>query len=501
MKKMILIILLFTFLLTFAQNQEWVARYNGPGNGEDRARAIAVDNNGNVYVTGYSVGPGTFYDYATIKYAPNGQEVWVSRYDGSVSSRDEATAIAVDNNGNVYVTGFCYDSVTSSDYSSNYVTIKYDPNGQEVWVSRYNGPDNGYDYATAIAVDNNGNVYVTGASELDYATIKYNQNGQVVWVARYNGPGNGDDWANAIAVDDNGNVYVTGYSRGSGTELDYATIKYNSNGQEVWVSRYNGPGNRYDEATAIAVDNNGNVYVTGASWGGWDTYYDYATIKYNSNGEVVWVARYNGPGNGNDRANAIAVDSYGNVYVTGVSYGSGISYDYVTIKYNQNGQEVWVSRYNGPGNGRDEARAIAVDNNGNVYVTGESKGLGTDFDYATIKYNPNGEEIWVSRYNGPGDSSDRARAIAVDNYGNVYVTGESYGSGTDFDYATIKYSSVGIEESKSVIRNPFAVNLKNLKIYNPLGKIVNKSLKELKAGVYFLETKEKKEKRKIIIMK
>jgi hypothetical protein len=101
---------------------------------------------------------------------------------------------------------------------------------------------------------------VTGGSTsgaYDYATIKYDASGAEQWVARYNGPGNLDDSASAIALDDSGNVYVTGYGAGSGTSLDYATIKYDTSGAEQWVARYNGPGNFNDDARAIAVDGSG----------------------------------------------------------------------------------------------------------------------------------------------------------------------------------------------------------------------------------------------------
>ena len=200
------------------------------------------------------------------------------------------------------------------------------------------------------------------------------------WVKRYNGPGNDWDQASAIAVDDSGNVYVTGWSYGSGTDYDYATIKYYPNGDTAWVRRHNGPGNYWDEARAIAVDGSGNVYVTGQSES------DYATLKYDPAGNQLWVQRYNGPESDYDEVSAIAVDGSGNVYVTGYSWGSGTSLDYATIKYDPSGNQLWEKRYNGPGNYDDNARAIAVDGSGNVYVTGQSYGGGTSTDYATIKY-------------------------------------------------------------------------------------------------------------------
>ncbi len=416
----------------------WVARYNGPANDSDGALATVVDHSGNVYVTGWSVGSGTGSDYATVKYDSAGQEQWVARYNGPANDFDEGYAIAVDHSGNVYVTGY---SIGSAGFFG-YATIKYNSAGQRQWVARYNGTGNGNDFALAIAVDGSGNVYVTGESFVqgmcsNYATIKYNSAGQKQWVARYNHSGDCLNSATAIAVDSSGNVYVTGESG-----FDYATIKYNSAGQEEWVARYNGPGplgNSADGATAISIDDSGNVYVTGFSVGsGGD--YDYATIKYNSAGQEQWVARYNGPGNDWDLAGDIAVDGSGNVYVTGRSVGTTYpDYDYATIKYDSAGQEQWVARYNGPGNGEDDAVVLAIDGSSNVYVTGSSVGSGATYDYATIKYDSAGHEQWLARYKGPGNSYDIGRAIAVDGSANVYVTGNGFGSGTDSDYLTIKY--------------------------------------------------------------
>ena len=118
---------------------------------------------------------------------------------------------------------------------------------------------------------------------------------RVAGIARYNGPGNGPDTVSAIAIDASGNVFVTGSSDGLGG-IDHLTIKYSA-GRQQWVARYNGPGSSADLATAMAVDNLGNVYVTGWSYAAPNSSgVDYATIKYNSFGEEQWVARYNGPG-------------------------------------------------------------------------------------------------------------------------------------------------------------------------------------------------------------
>ncbi|MEO0070579.1 MAG: SBBP repeat-containing protein [candidate division WOR-3 bacterium] len=442
---------------TYADDIAWVRRYNGPGNGTDVARAIVVDGSGNVYVTGYSYGGSTpNYDFATIKYSTLGESLWAVRYNYA-NNADSACAIAIDDSGYVYVTGSSWNGS-----NMDYATIKYDSIGNQKWVARYNY-SNGNDYARAIAVDDSGNVYVTGYSYgnyYDYATIKYKPNGDTAWVRRYDGPRHRDDYAYAIAVDSLGNVYVTGSSESSGTYLDYTTIKYGPSGEKLWVKRYNGPGNGEDYSYAITVDKSGYVYVTGGSTGS-ATMYDYATIKYNANGDTLWVRRYNGPGNGSDYARAIAVDQNGNIYVTGVSTGSGNQQeDYATIKYNSSGVMQWEARYN-YAEGKDYAYGIAVSSSmRNVYVTGASWG-GTNMDYATIKYYSRGnvvsqEKEW--RYDKGG--SDYSYAIALDNSGGVYVTGYS-DSANNYDYLTIKYTPpVGVEENRCEHQIPSEVNLK-----------------------------------------
>jgi len=243
----------------------------------------------------------------------------------------------------------------------------------------------------------------------------------------------------------------------------------------AWVRRYNGSADSTDEAYAIAVDGSNNVYVTGTSLGS-GTDYDYATIKYYPNGDTAWVRRYNGPGNTTDWTNAIAVDGFGNVYVTGYSDSTGTYQDYLTIKYDSSGNTLWMKRYNGPpGNGSDGATAIAIDGSNNVYVTGWSGGGASMFDYATIKYYSNGDTAWVRRYNGPENNYDYANAITADDSGNVYVTGKSYSSGTNYDYCTIKYVQAGTdvkEETRSEEKpSEFGLSQNYPNPFNPLTTI------------------------------
>ena len=122
--------------------------------------------------------------------------------------------------------------------------------------------------------------------------------------------------------------------------------------------------------------------------------------------------------------------------------GSGSGADYATIKYSSAGVPLWTNRYNGPGNGNDAARAVAVDGSNNVIVTGESDGSGSYKDYATIKYSSAGVPLWTNRYNGPANGTDLSLAVAVDSSNNVIVTGTSHSSGSGYDFATIKYICV-----------------------------------------------------------
>ncbi|HXJ57964.1 MAG TPA: PQQ-binding-like beta-propeller repeat protein [Verrucomicrobiae bacterium] len=428
-----------------AVTEAWVQRYHGPSTNSDYANAVAVDASGNVVVTGSSDN-GTNWDYYTAKYAAaDGTLLWEKRYNGPVNGYDEALAVAVDGSGNVIVTGS-----SSSTGFEDYYTAKYAAaDGALLWEKRYNGPGSDEDDAFAVAVDGSGNVVVTGqsyrvGSSYDYYTAKYAAaDGGLLWEQRYNGPANGGDVATALAVDRGGNVVVTGQSY-NGTNADYYTAKYAAtNGALLWEQRYNGPGNSNDFANAVAVDASGNVVVTGFSYNA--TNADYYTAKYAAaDGALLWEQRYNGPANGDDRATAIATDASGNVVVTGASEGTNFS-DYYTAKYAApDGTLLWEKRYNGPANDEEQAVAVAVDANGNVVVTGSAARPDDDdgTDCYTAKYAAaDGALLWEKRYHGPLYGYDSAVSLALGPNGMVAVTGYSDAAtfSSVFDYATVVY--------------------------------------------------------------
>jgi len=418
----------------------WTNRYGVP-NSEDQAFALAVDSIGNVYITGFSQDLSGYSDIATIAYSGAGMLMWTNRYNGYYNQDDGATAVAVDSHGNVFVAGYSIDTKTFYDYA----TIGYSSTGVPLWTNRYNGPaGNLYDSAQAIVVDYQDNVIVTGSSDdgygtRDFATIKYSGAGVPLWTNRYGAP-NSNDLAYAMAVDSKGNIFVTGSSDGGPSSDDYATVAYSAAGVALWTNRYNGPqGNGHDYAQAVAVDSNGNVFVTGYSFGGIGTSDDFATIAYSSNGVSLWTNRYCGPSNFVDRAVAVEVGSNGNVFVTGSSSPQSGPSDYVTIAYSGAGTPLWTNRYTASNDSYDVASALAVDPSGNVFVTGSSDG-----DYATIAYSGAGVPLWTNLYSGPVHTGNIAKAIAVDPDGNVEVTGYSYSTNLTADYATVAYSMTGV---------------------------------------------------------
>jgi len=425
----------------------WVSRYDGPSNGTDAAFAIAVaPDTSTVFVTGGSNGPSGDFDYATVAYdAGTGSQLWASRYSGRRTGAffDFARAVAVDPQGvRVFVTGQSQKTFGNSDFA----TVAYGSGtGSQLWVARYDGDP--ADDASTLGVSPDGSkLFVTGRSGADYATVAYDAaTGTQIWASRYNGPQDQLDFPTALGVSPDGStVYVTGGSEVRGS-LDYATVAYvAATGVQLWVAAYRGPAGGDDIGTALAATSDGSkLFVTGQSRTSTSAN-DYATVAYEAaTGARLWVKRYNGPGNGEDFATALAASpDASQVFVTGGSTGSSSGFDYATVAYDAaTGARQWLRRYKGVLRGEDYAPDIGIDPNGStVFVTGRSGKVG-ERDYATLAYDSaSGAQQWVARYDGPAHGDDEGNALRVSPNGSqVFVTGDSAGSGVD--YATVAYST------------------------------------------------------------
>ncbi len=396
----------------------------------------------------------------------------VTGWSGGGVGEDGGKGIALDANGNIFVSGnfqniaiFGDTTVTSSGGTDIFI-VKYSKNGIVQWVQTAGGSND--DVSQDMTIDSNGNVYIAGGiqgtatfgttsltsgGDGDIFIAKYNTNGTLIWVQQ--GIGTGDDLADGIAVDTSDNVYLTGYfnntvsfgasSITSAGNMDVFLIKYNSNGVIQWVQRTGS--NIIENGRDIAVDNSGFVYITGYSVG--------ATIIGNnsfpgSGGADVFIAKYNpvtstwvwsirGISDGNDAGISMITDSSGNLYITGYFdstfnlYGTVLTssglFDTFTAKFTTDGVLVWMRKAGGAN--YDVGTGIALDIDGNVLVSGyfaETCTFGNtslvsngESDNFIVKYNGAGVLQWVQKSGGTG--ADYALDLTIDAANNIFMTG------------------------------------------------------------------------------
>jgi len=410
--------------------QAWVARYNnGITNGTNQAVKMALDSAGNIYVTGFSQNSATNLGYVTIKYAPNGNQLWATRYDSTNYPSATTAAMMLDASNDVIITGSA-------------LTIKYDTNGNQLWTAPYAG--------TALAVDSSANIYEAGFSQ-NFGTVKLTPQGSNVWLTTYVEP-YGPTISQSVLIDRENNIYVSGLDTyyyvppggvGNGPYVVLTTIKYGSNGNQIWKA---------SNAPSLF---NSSVQIGGATLAGSNGLYvvadflpsgaRYFTLRYDLSGNTIWANSPRGP-DGVSISHGMAVDGDANSLVTGQNGRYYPHYCYGTFKLGISGSVLWTNNYPQNPVGTGSAASIAVDSANNSYVTGYSPGTNSSNDIVTIKYGPNGNQLWLQRYHGPGSGNDAGNAIAVDNNGNVYVTGYEATTAGGTEIVTIKYSPLTLKK-------------------------------------------------------
>jgi hypothetical protein len=280
--------------------------------------------------------------------------------------------------------------------------------------------------------------------------MKLNPAGSNLWSATwiYYGLSN---LSQVIAVDTSSNVYVAGRESLPLDQyiwVDVGILKYDQNGNQLWEANWPEGSSAFDvHLDGLIIDGSGNAYY-GANFVGGNGGEEFTTAKCNSDGSAGWVA-YNPTGYGGSTAAGMALDSSGEVFVTGQNVRYPPLPAYGTYKIDTNGNYIWGELYPVSSYGASAAAALAVDSANNVYVTGNSTITNTGSDIATLKYDANGNQLWVQRYNGPGNGNDAGNAIAVDSAGNVYVAGYETETNGSTGMVLIKYSAVALQRQSN----------------------------------------------------
>lgn len=430
----------------FAQSQTYLSEF-WTGQGGEMAvfsqNATETDSQRNVYVAGSTLNTSNNNDIILQKFNRSGNLLWEQTFNGAANMDDMAADIFVDNSMNIYVTG---TSVASSNSSFDLIVLKYNSSGQLQWTQYYNngGSPDPYDAGTSIVGDNNGSIFVTGGSFgnttlADYITLRLNaSNGNIIWTERYDYT-QLNDLASKIQLSGN-QVVVSGGSQISLTPNKYelATLAYDkSNGTLQDIRRSSGNATSgTDEIYDITIDDSGNFYLTGSVVNS-STGHDLAVYKLDDELEIVWQQTWDGYGN-DDKGKGIKLDSQGNVYVAGYTETASEGDNYAVLKYNNSGSLIWKREFNGESNLDDRGQQLVIDSSDRIYVTGEARNS-SNSDYQTVGYTPTGDIFAQTSFDGPESLDDKPSAIALDLDGNLIVVGQSQTQSGWKNY-TVKYA-------------------------------------------------------------
>ena len=426
------IILLVLVLTACAQAMNadtlWVRRFQAPNVTGSAATDNVVDPQGNIYVTGHVQSPDLWYGgFLTIKYNTGGDALWTRIYGDttSVCSGTVGKAIALDLSGNVFVAGEMFCNIVDQYFA--FGLVKYNPNGDTIWTRQFMGLAQFQSgQVTGMITGPDGQPCIVGMAtdgiegEVDIFVVKYTVDGDTAWVRKYNGTANGADQANAIAGDSAGNIYIVGTAVDLSQDNNIVTIKYHADGTTAWSRIFNGESNLADYGDDIAVDNAGNVYVSGqtrTTGGGAKM----LTLKYTSTGDLEWAGTYGTTAGGFDRGRALTVDDNGNVFVTG--------HKFAVVKYLPNGDTAWTRK---PGSEIVGAAAndIMIDSQGGVIAVGDAAfagEMGYGYELFVRRFSSDGELSWQRVHHAVTDTSvgypDRAEVVALAASGDIVVSG------------------------------------------------------------------------------
>ena len=434
--------------------EQWMAAYSGPGANQDWAYGMKMDTDGNVYTTGYVFDADNDYAIATVKYGPDGTQLWADEYKLGVGNYCYPNSMTLSPGGAPIVVGYCYDT------SNDGIILVYDASGTIQWSDQYDGDDGGEDVFYTVTTDDSGNVYAVGYEETsgagtNYLTVKYDSSGTQLWSNNNNGTGNGTDVAYSVAVDDSGNVYLTGY-QSTTTNTVAAVVKLNSSGNFQWRRYLSGSGTGNNFGGTIAVAQGGDIYTTSMKVNSTKAdSYDIALDWMPPDNSTVDGFSWDGPENSQDLLpnhasnwyifgpdnRSFIMDDAGNTYIIGTTIKAATGYDSVLLKCDSSGTLQWAEIWDSGEAGTEFAGEVIFDSAGHILVAGITLNV-TSFNYDgyLLIYDSAGNLLDTVIYDGPGSNDDLFADMALDADDNPVFAGLVYsGATTGFDMLTIKY--------------------------------------------------------------
>jgi hypothetical protein len=400
----------------------------------EKVEAKISDEAGNLYIAGVTLNSYGHYDAFVTKYFDT-QRIWTNTYNIDTLGDAIPGHISFDQAGNIILCGTAFNGPTK-DY--DLFVVKYTSSGTQSWVTTYNGPASKEDGGKFMATDTSGNIYITGASvntgsDTDILTLSLGSNGSQKWVKHFDG--NGLDDAGASIRYLAGNVHVNGPIRDTSGTWQYASIIYASSSGTLSTTNISSGTFNIDEITDFVIDEQQNVYITGYFFN-LSNGLNCQTAKLSPTMQVLWSADYSA--SGNEQALAITLDGDNNVYITGYTAENGND-DYLIIKYSNDGNQIWKTTYNGQPNEKDWGTDLGV-KGAELFVTGWSEKFG-EKDFLTLKMDTSGSAPdWTARFNAVYNNDDIPTALEIDANDDIVILGQSETFTNELTYVTTKYA-------------------------------------------------------------
>jgi hypothetical protein len=468
----------------------WNKSYGGDHEDINPAGSFVLGENGSAYITCGIRNSGKGCDFSTIKTGISGDTVWARYINGLGINYDEAIDIVTDNNNNLYVLGVTNSVLSTS--GKDCLVIKYNSSGDSIWKAYYHSPSdnspsrmcynnkdavyfggtcglvycdtNGFIYglpgissANDFVLDKNLNKGITFNSGNSAFTMVLNYADGTKWYKEKTGSANpygGNSYSSFRITEDSLQNFYTfmqyhHWSQGSPSYYDLYIVKYDSTGTEKWTNNILSTANSNTVPVKILTDYSGSVYALGVQ--AFSTFSsDIILTKLSPAGTVLWTQYYNGTGNGNDIPSDMLIDRQNNIYICGKSTGIGTDFDFITLKYNSSGNLLWDSRTNGSLNSEDCAKKMTFGDSGCIIVTGYCNDNPFGRTFLTAKYSPEGNIIWFNKYHGILPGYDYSNSVTVSKNGIVYICGTGKNLMQNNDFITLKFSPpVGIGNSES----------------------------------------------------